>query len=128
VSWLGGRTSLGEVLRLRAPLGQQVDDLRSEAHGAAPGRTAALITARVEQLVSGEGSLASFGALTPGEQVVVDITDQFLLDSHGIDDALMASLGQHYTPAEQVGLLFHLALADGFTKFGRVFGVSEEVG
>jgi hypothetical protein len=27
-----------------------------------------------------------------------------------------------------VGLLFHLALADGFTKFGRVFGVSEEIG
>jgi hypothetical protein len=127
MSWLGGRTSLGEVLRLRGPLGGQVDDLRAEAAGTAPGRTAQVITARVEQLVSGEGSLESFGRLTPAEQVVVDITDHFLLDSHGIDDALMASLGQHYTAAEQVGLLFHLALADGFAKFGRVFGVSEEV-
>ena len=128
MSWLGGRTSLGEVLRLRAPLGEQVEGLRTEAAGTAPGRTAQLITARVEQLLSGEGSLASFGALTPGEQVIVDITDQFLLDAHGVDDAMMAALATHYTPAEQVGLLFHLALADGFTKFGRVFGVSEEIG
>jgi hypothetical protein len=126
MSWLGGRTSLGEVLGLRAPLGGQVEGLRTDAAATAPGRTAQLITARVEQLVSGEGSLASFGPLTPGEQTVVDIADQFLLDAHGIDDALMASLGQHYTAAEQVGLLFHLALADGFAKFGRVFGVSEE--
>ena len=126
MSWLGGRTSLGELLRLRAPLGGQVDDLRADAAGSAPGRTAALITARVEQLVAGEGSLAPFGPLTPAEQVVVDITDQFLLDAHGIDDGLMASLGQHYTAAEQVGLLFHLALADGFAKFGRVFGVAED--
>lgn len=126
MSWLGGRTSLGELLRLRAPLGGQVDDLRADAAGSAPGRTAALITARVEQLVAGEGSLASFGPLTPAEQVVVDITDQFLLDAHGIDDGLMASLGQHYTADEQVGLLFHLALADGFAKFGRVFGVAED--
>lgn len=126
MSWLGGRTTLGELLRLREPLGQQVDTLRAEATSTAPGRTAALITARVEQLVTGAGSLAAFGSLTAAEQVVVDITDQFLLDAHGIDDALMASLGRHYSPAEQVGMLFHLALADGFTKFGRVFGVAEE--
>ena len=44
-----------------------------------------------------------------------------------IDDIVeFAELGEHYTPAEQVGLLFHLALTDGFTRMARVFDSSEE--
>lgn len=126
MSWLAGRSSLSDVLRLRAPLGQQVDELRADAAATAPGRTAALISARVNQLVAGTGSIEPFGALTPAEQAVVDVTDQFLLDAHGIDDAMMGALAAHYTPSEQVGLLFHLALADGFTKFTKVFGLAED--
>ena len=122
MTWLSAST-YRDLLRARSPLGGQADALRAEAAAGTPGRTASIINARVDQLMSGEGSLASFGALSPAEQAVVDVTDQFLLDAHSISDSMVASLGEHYSSTEQVSLLFHLAMADGFTKFARVFGV-----
>ena len=77
-------------------------------------------------MIAGTGSLEPFGELSAAEQVVVEVTDRFLFDAHAIDDTLFAELGEHYTPAEQVGLLFHLALTDGFTRMARVFDSSEE--
>lgn len=126
MSWLADAHSVGELLQLRGGLGEQVEGLRAEAAAVAPGRTAELISARAAQMIAGTGSLEQFGELSPAEQVVVEVTDRFLFDAHAIDDTLFAELGEHYTPAEQVGLLFHLALTDGFTRMARVFDSSEE--
>lgn len=126
MTWLAGSGDVEALLRVRGDLGERVQALRGHAAAAAPGRTAELIVARAAQMVSGDGSLESFGALSTAEQVVVEVTDRFLFDAHAIDDSLFAGLGEHYTPAEQVGLLFHLALADGFTRMSRVFDAPEE--
>ncbi len=126
MSWLADAHSVGELLQLRGELGEQVEGLRAEAAAVAPGRTAELISARAAQMIAGTGSLEQFGELSPAEQVVVEVTDRFFFDAHAIDDTLFAELGSHYTPAEQVGLLFHLALTDGFTRMARVFDSSEE--
>jgi hypothetical protein len=123
MSWLRDRASALQLLATRPDLARQLRVLRDDASNGAPGRTAGLITARAQQIVTGSGSLGSFGALTDAEQVVVDVTEQFLIDAHGIDDSLIARLSGHYNPAEQVAIMFHLALADGFTKFNRVFDV-----
>jgi hypothetical protein len=126
VTWLAGARDVEQLLQVRGTLGELVEGLRAEAAAAAPGRTAELIDGRARQMIVGDASLEAFGQLTAAEQVVVEITDSFLFDAHAIDDALFARLGEHYTPAEQVGLLFHLALADGFTRMARVFDAPEE--
>ena len=75
--------------------------------------------------ISGTGSIDDAGPLDAAEQAVVALTEQFLIDAHGIDDALVARLAEHYTPAELIAIMFQLAFADGFTKFRRVFGVAD---
>lgn len=114
------------LLRDHQPLGGQVEHLRAHARAGSPGRTADVVDARVGEMLGTGASLASLGALSPAEQVVVEITEHFLIDAHGIDDALMAKLAEHYTPSEQVALLFHLALADGFTRFATTFALTPE--
>jgi alkylhydroperoxidase family enzyme len=122
-SWLaqaGDEAALIDRLPVLAP---KLASLRADAAAECPGRTAALIQARATQLIAGTGDLDGFGALDAGELTVVALTEQFLIDAHGIDDALVARLGEHYTPAEQIAIMFQLAFADGFTKFRRIFGV-----
>ena len=128
MSWIPGASSLGELLGLRQPLATRVNTLRNDAVAGTPGRVAALIDARVEQLLGGAGSLDSLAPLSAAEQAVVAVVEQFVLDAHGIDDAMMAELGRHYTAPEQVSMLFYLAMADGFGKFTRTFGVESAAG
>jgi hypothetical protein len=125
-TWWTTKVRTSELLANRPQLAEMVRDLRGKADAGAPGRTAALVSERVRQMVTGRGSMESFGRLDPAEQAVVDVTEQFLIDAHGVDDSLMARLGEHYTPAEQVAIMFHLALADGFTKFQHVFGADDD--
>ncbi len=103
------------------PLLEQATRLRRDAANRTPGRLAELIDARVAQLV---GTAAAGDRLpddlSPGEQTVIDLVEQFLVDVHGITDTQFARLGDHYTNAEQVAVMFHLALADGFTKLDRI--------
>jgi len=106
-------------------LAGQIEAMRREAALATPGRTGELISLRAQQMVTGVGSSNDLGPLTDAEQLVVAIAEQFLLDAHGIDDGMVAALGQYFTPAEQVAIMFHLALADGFTKFDRIFSTGE---
>jgi hypothetical protein len=123
-SWLGAAASEDELLARLPGLSPQLSSLRDDVARECPGRTAAIIAARAQQIITGTGSLDRFGALDAAEQAVVDLAEQFLVDVHGIGDALMARLGQHYSPGEQIAIMFQLALADGFTRFGRVFEVS----
>lgn len=122
-SWLASATDEAELLARLPVLAPKLAALRADAAAECPGRTAAIILARATQLVTGSGSMADLGALDDGEQLVVALTEQFLLDVHGVDDALVARLGDHYTPSEQIAIMFQLAFADGFTKFRRIFGV-----
>ncbi len=112
-----------------ADLEARVAALRGDAVRAAPGRTAALISARTRQMVHGGAMVDDrgepFGDLDEAELAVLAVVEQFVLDAHGIDDELFARLGRHYSTEEQVGLLFHLALADGFAKLDLVEGGSQ---
>ena len=127
MSWVAGRRSMAELLAARPSLAALVGPLRRDARAGAPGRSAALITARVEQIVNGHGTLDGFGTLSDGEQVVLAVTEQFLLDAHAIDDSMIGALSRHYSPADLVAIMFHLALVDGFTKFNRVFDAQPEI-
>lgn len=125
MSWLGGRPRASDLLATRPSIASLVGSLRSDAQLECPGRTAELITVRLHQIVDGSGSLQSFGELSAAERAVVAVAEQFVLDVHGIDDSLIGELGVHFSAAEQVAIMFHLALADGFVKFNRVFAVEE---
>jgi hypothetical protein len=122
-SWLGGHDDEATLLAVRTGLADQLAQLRGDTAQECPGRTAALVEARIGQMITGEGSMAGFGPLDDAEETVVAVAEQFALDVHGIDDALMARLGEHYTPAEQVAIMFRMAFADGFTKLRRVLDV-----
>lgn len=124
MSWLAGRPD-DAVMSARADLADRIDDMRREAAIATPGRTGELVSRRAQQMITGVGSSSDLEPLTDGERVVVALAEQFLLDAHGIDDGMVAALAGHYTPAEQVAIMFHLALADGFTKFDRIFSTGE---
>jgi hypothetical protein len=127
-SWLDGAVSEDELLARLPVLQPKLAALRADAAAQCPGRTAALIRARAEQMITGAGSIDDVGPLDAGEQTVVALTEQFLLDAHGIDDALVARLAEFYAPDEVIAIMFQLAFSDGFTKFRRVFGLPADAG
>ena len=116
------------------PLLDQASDLRRDAAERVPGRLAELIDRRVAQLLRldsdanppGDAAADAAGEepLDDAEQVVIDLVEQFLIDVHGITDAGFARLNEHYTSEEQVAIMFHLALADGFAKLRKVDGTT----
>ena len=107
------------LIELRPSLAERVDDLSRNAALAAPGRTAELARVRVQHLLGvGQETLPS--DITDAETAALAVVEQFIIDVHGLSDATFAELSNHYTPAEQMGLLFHLALLDGFTRLDIV--------
>jgi hypothetical protein len=100
-------------------LADQAARFRADARSRVPGRLADLVEARVSRLL-GVGDHTLPDDLTDAERVVIDVAEQFLVDVHGLTDAQFARLSDHYTPAEQVAIVFHLALVDGFTKLDAV--------
>ncbi len=122
-SWLGGHDDEATLLAVRTGLADQLAQLRGNTAQECPGRTAALVEARIGQMITGDGSMATFGPLDAAEEAVVAVAEQFALDVHGVDDALVARLGEYYTSAEQVAIMFRMAFADGFTKLRRVLDV-----
>jgi hypothetical protein len=108
------------------PLLEQARDLRRDAARRCPGRVAELVDVRVAQLVgTAPAGTRLPDDLTAGEQTVIDVVEQFLVDVHGITDGQFARLSDHYRHDEQVAILFHLALVDGFTKLDRVHAPEE---
>lgn len=79
-----------------------------------------LIDARVRSLLGVEDVSTLPADLTEAERVAVDIAEQFVVDVHGISDEQFCRLGEHFSPAEQVAIMFHLACVDGFGKLERV--------
>jgi len=120
VSGMWSGAELDGVLAARADLAASVGSLRAQARAAAPGRTAAIVESRMRQLLLGEAPSVSAETLDAAERVVVDLTEQFMIDAHGIQDELTGRLRAHYDPAEIVAIFFHLALTDGFVRLERV--------
>ncbi len=108
------------VVGLRPLLADRIHDLKAHSAAATPGRTGELARIRVQQLLCCSPHEPLPVDLTPAEHAVLAVVEQFIIDVHGLDDATFAALAQFYTPAEQMGLLFHLALLDGFTKLDLV--------
>ena len=98
----------------------QANRLRRQAVVAAPGRTAGLVETRVAQLLRSPTAGQLPDDLTEGEQLVVDLTEQFLIDVLGITDAQFARLGEYWSEADQIAIMFQLAFADGFAKLAKV--------
>jgi hypothetical protein len=102
--------------------------LRAETVDRVPGRLATLIEWRVGQLlgitVGGDstvgGSLPT--DLDDAERAVIDVTEQFMVDVHGLTDRQLAVLDAYYSHADIVAIMFHLALVDGFAKLRLVAG------
>jgi hypothetical protein len=118
MTWVQAGTT--SIVDLRPPLAERVIALQQHAAAAAPGRTAELARIRVEQLL-GVGSGETLPPdLTRAEHAALAVVEQFIVDVHGLDDVTFAELAQFYSPEEQMGLLFHLALLDGFTKLHLV--------
>lgn len=113
--------SANRLIDLRPPLAARIDVLSRNAAAAAPGRTGELARIRVHQLL-GVGDESLPNDLDRAERAAMAVVEQFVIDVHGLDDATFAALSDHYTPAEQMGLLFHLALLDGFTRLQVVAG------
>lgn len=99
------------------------DRLRAETVERVPGRLAELIELRVEQLLGAAAVDVSLpGDMTDAERAVIDVTEQFMVDVHGLSDAQFAVLGRYYSDSEVVAIMFHLALVDGFAKLRLVTG------
>lgn len=99
------------------------DRLRAETVDRVPGRLAQLIQLRVDQLLGVSGDGAGLPSdLDESERAVINVTEQFIVDVHGLSDEQLAALGAHYSHADVVAIMFHLALVDGFTKLRLVTG------
>lgn len=54
---------------------------------------------------------------TDAQRDALAFAEQFVLDPHGVDDAMREALQQHFTFPEVVALTEALAVFDGFTRF-----------
>lgn len=119
MTWV--QPSASRVIDLRRPLAARIDELSRNAAATAPGRTGELARIRVHQLLGFSEAILP-ADLDPAEVAAMAVVEQFVIDVHGLDDETFAALSHHYTPAEQMGLLFHLAPLDGFTRLRIVAG------
>lgn len=115
-------SSSEEVLALRPELARLVGELRHDAAAQVPGRLHQVLQHRVHRLL-GLTATDLPDDLTDAERAAVAVAEQFVLDVHGLSDADVARLGEHFSPAEQLAILIDVALLDGFARLDRVAGV-----
>lgn len=61
-------------------------------------------------------------------KMALNLTEDFVNNhAHGVDDAYMARLREHFTEAEVVELTVAIGIWDSVHKFNNVFDVPEEV-
>ena len=73
---------------------------------------------RVAQLLRcGPAGVKEPGGLDDAQQVAVAFAEQFVIDPHGVDDAMRETLREHYSSSEIVALTEAMAIFDGFTRF-----------
>jgi len=104
------------------------DALRRRAASETPGRTGELIAARVAQLHGRPAPVdedldmlvrrwTGGQDFSEAERAVLAVAEQMVVDAHGVTDADIARLAEHYDPPTVVALLMHIGLVDGFGKF-----------
>jgi alkylhydroperoxidase family enzyme len=120
VSTWPGAATLDQLVGSQSTVGPAVLQLRALAASTTPGRTAAIVDARIAQMVG--GTPMTIEPSGDAELAVVALVEQFLLDAHGVDDAMVAGLRHHFSDADVVAIMFHLAISDGFAKLGRAMG------
>ena len=108
-----------DVVSLQPQLDPRLAVLKDRVVAACPGRTGEVIDSAVRGCL-GLSHAASLGDLAPGEAIVHEIAEQFVLDVHGVTDAQFDRLKEHFSQADIVALLFRMALADGLGKLEKV--------
>lgn len=65
--------------------------------------------------------------LTEAERVAIDLADRFATDHLSIDDRRFAALRDHFTEAQVMELLMHLALYVGMGRLAAILDMTEEL-
>ncbi|MCX2980912.1 carboxymuconolactone decarboxylase family protein [Halieaceae bacterium IMCC14734] len=61
-------------------------------------------------------------------KVALDLTEDFVTNhAHGVDDAFMARLREHYSEEEVVELTIAIGIWDSIHKFNNVFDIPEAI-
>jgi AhpD family alkylhydroperoxidase len=63
--------------------------------------------------------------LSAGEKAAVEFAERFSTDSAGIDDDLLARLGEHFSPADIVELTLVTSKYVAFGRFMQVLGLDQ---
>jgi len=108
-----------DVASLQPHLHPYLTTLVTDVDAKCPGRTATII----DSTIRGTLRLAlsnDAGELSPAESVVAEISEQFVIDVHGVSDEQFARLKKHFQEPEIVAMLFRMALSDGLAKLEKV--------
>lgn len=129
MTWLGSDPAprtLADALALRPDLlaGYRALDGALAAEPALDGALRARCRARIAALVG-----ASAGAPEPAaaDDVVLEFVEQFVLDAHGVTDALVARLGAVLSPRGIVALAQATAVWEGELRLARWLEVAPEL-
>ncbi|MCU1396330.1 MAG: carboxymuconolactone decarboxylase [Ilumatobacteraceae bacterium] len=90
-----------------------------------PAAQAAGIT---EELLNEVESFRTSTAFTEKEAVAIEYADRFSRDSANIDDAFIARLGEHFSPADIVELTLVIGKYIAFGRFMQVLGLDQSCG
>lgn len=73
-------------------------------------------------------STGSLGDLPPDLRTVVTATDQFVMDAHGVDDALVADLASAFGESGVAALVVGLGLAESLERLAMVLDLPPVTG
>ncbi len=106
------------------PLLADAEALAASARDRLPVGLADAIERRIGDVVAGTRAAPPAG-VSDAELLVVDLAEQFAIDAHGIDDAQVERVREHYRDDEVVAIMFHFALSDGLAKLRAVNGAAD---
>jgi AhpD family alkylhydroperoxidase len=68
---------------------------------------------------------ATFAEFSPKEKVAIEYAERFSTDSANIDDAFLARLGEHFSPADIIELTLVIGKYVAFGRFMQVLGLDQ---
>jgi alkylhydroperoxidase family enzyme len=128
MSWLAADRpldTLGDALALRPDLlaGYRALDASLARDGALPADVLARCRARVATLVG----VGGFAPSPDPDDVAIEFVEQFVLDPHGVTDALVERLRARLSPAAIVTLAQAVAVWEGACRLARALDVAPEL-
>jgi hypothetical protein len=129
MSWLATAApmrTLGDALALRPDLlaGYRALEAAVAAEPALDAALRARCRARIATLVGGR---TDPGVPPAADDVVLEFVEQFVLDAHGVSDALVARLGAVLAPRAIVALAQAVAVWEGQYRLARCLAVTPEL-